>query len=953
MCLFAAGCGKPAGPPQPELFYLAINESPAEGETARSLYIDLEFLQNTQVYAEIAGATPEAPPQQTLQISADGQVTHNDQAIAQLTGAAVIAISRTGTRLLIDEQVLDIDLADWTLAWVRPVKALPSPVTIVHPEIKVADSFMRSELLTDTQWRVARGDWHLNQHGGGLPDAEADLSDYNVRRAVNPFTVIGSGNGRLEYGTTEWLNYGAEARFFFGVPRQGDVTVTNSMPTSDFRIVHGFEGGPQAAFGWHTQLQAFALLYRDFGEDWRALATFADKRPALTNWVRVGLELADGVRAVGMLDGVEVAAVNLPQRVMGPLAVECAADRIEFDDVAAWTLPRPASFGAPVYVKSRNFAAKDEKDNSDPEQFGQWAKGDGTFVRLRHDGPAAIASRAPLFGDFTYESVPFDADEGDLPTGDYRLIFYSKPAAERMRASQLVEQAGVAFTRVAEGWTSTDPAVTAAVPEFSEFTLQLRRLAAADNCVELKSGDKWVKVSGPLPGPLHVGVSRSSADEPANIPYYRRTTPSPAHHRFASANLVQELFEKAPTDWSWIDGKYRMASRWACQSEWNFMACGSTATPWITSRRSFHGNQEHEYYLSLRPMFAHEGGDYTQEAYDPQKDEYNNWTIFRQNGGWYNRHDLNFSFCSDGKNPMSGYSLVFDDWHRGMTLLLKNGKVVDKSWYGIGSDRVHWKWWNFNVRFYDGRVLIDLNDQRIFDWKDDEPLSGGHAGFWTVRNGFTMSRITSRADTIKRNDQVLYVDNTSTDTAAQSVWKPRLADSVKVTAQSGSLNTRVTSTVGGGHFAVRHQPKTPVNLAETPILELPVRLGKGASVNLHLYVSGESFMVQVGDSEYENCKALLTPEYESGEMFRISRIPDSQLRHRLVLASVDGDGVMRLDLPKLINAARPWGKRDDWQLSHLTVGNSSNTDYLLAGNTANKAGAWYDIGTPVFKKSSE
>ena len=64
-------------------------------------------------------------------------------------------------------------------------------------------------------------------------------------------------------------------------------------------------------------------------------------------------------------------------------------------------------------------------------------------------------------------------------------------------------------------------------PEFSEFTLQLRRLAAADNCVELKSGDKWVKVSGPLPGPLHVGVSRSSADEPANLPYYRRTTPSP------------------------------------------------------------------------------------------------------------------------------------------------------------------------------------------------------------------------------------------------------------------------------------------------------------------------------------------------------------------------------------------------------------------------------------------
>jgi len=33
----------------------------------------------------------------------------------------------------------------------------------------------------------------------------------------------------------------------------------------------------------------------------------------------------------------------------------------------------------------------------------------------------------------------------------------------------------------------------------------------------------------------------------------------------------------------------------------------------------------------------------------------------------------------------------------------------------------------------------------------------------------------------------------------------------------------------------------------------------------------------------------------------------------------------------------------------LTIGNTSNTDYALAGNLVNRAGSNYEVGDPVFK----
>ncbi|MHC4253869.1 MAG: hypothetical protein ACYS9X_32550, partial [Planctomycetota bacterium] len=69
--------------------------------------------------------------------------------------------------------------------------------------------------------------------------------------------------------------------------------------------------------------------------------------------------------------------------------------------------------------------------------------------------------------------------------------------------------------------------------------------------------------------------------------------PSPEHHEFRGGNIVNELFEEAATEWSWTEGKFRMATRWACMSAWNFMSCGGTGTPWMASKKRFWGDQSH------------------------------------------------------------------------------------------------------------------------------------------------------------------------------------------------------------------------------------------------------------------------------------------------------------------------------------------------------------------------
>ena len=73
------------------------------------------------------------------------------------------------------------------------------------------------------------------------------------------------------------------------------------------------------------------------------------------------------------LDGDVAASGECAGRVSGGFAVHSGEQKVEFDDVRAWSLPRQATPQTPLFVKSLNFSNKREKYGSDPQQFADAA----------------------------------------------------------------------------------------------------------------------------------------------------------------------------------------------------------------------------------------------------------------------------------------------------------------------------------------------------------------------------------------------------------------------------------------------------------------------------------------------------------------------------------------------------------------------------------------------------
>jgi hypothetical protein len=872
---------------------------------------------------------------------------------------AEVLATPAGTTLFVDDVPMPVEVTGWRLHWVLARDSAPAPEKAVQiiPRVDVRDDFMREDLELHPYSRVSQGTVLLAQRGGGMPTTAGEEADPDFQRATNPFAVRASNFGRLTYnvhGADRWGDVHTEARFYFGVPRTGNVVDANTLPlNTDMLVVQGETEGRQVAFGWSGAQRTFVLQMREANAPWVQLRRWTGKRPALTNWVKLGLSLREGHVVEAFLDGMAVFEADLGKRVMGPFHIASGEGLMEFDDVRAWSLPREEQPAASLCVKSREFAGKQRKSGSDPEEFEEWATSSRAFSRTAWTDPetgervAGIITTLPLMGDIRYESVENSTVSGPLPEGMYEFrvqrsrdgqtpdvrteppIFALR--AERRADDWLVEQIGSDAQEPVSG-----KALTA---------IRLSRLTEDENRIGLRTETGRKPVSDPVPGPVHVAVLRIV---PTDGQMHFLLSPSPNHHSLRCANLVNEFFEEAPADWSWVEGAFRMDCRWACQNQWSFMACGATGLPYMTSKRTFAGDQIHEYYLCLRAVLPWDAGDHD-FTFDPDIDRANNFERIRANAGWYNRRDLNFSFCSDGRDPLSGYSVVFGADDNTETRLLRKGRIVartDKPEFLFPTDpshrAVHWNWWKFTVRKRKNRIRVSLNDAVMFDYLDRDPLDQGHIGFWSVRNGFALSRVTSIAEKLGRRADVLYVSDD-----AESAWQPLLRDAVTLTRDGGSSLVRVTNNRGGGFLAVRYCPDEPVDLRQTPLLELPLEVKKGTAVNLHLFIGGESFIVRLGDAPLAEMKSLLTPEFEKGECFRIPTIPVERVRDSMCLGNVKPEnGIVRMNLPAALQKLNRVPSQP--LLTVMTLGNTSNGDYLMAGNGGNRTAASYRVGNPRF-----
>jgi hypothetical protein len=176
-------------------------------------------------------------------------------------------------------------------------------------------------------------------------------------------------------------------------------------------------------------------------------------------------------------------------------------------------------------------------------------------------------------------------------------------------------------------------------------------------------------------------------------------------------------------------------------------------------------------------------------------------------------------------------------------------------------------------------------------------------------------------------------------------------DSVTLSDDAETGLVRVTNTVGGGFFAVRCTPPSPVDLRDTPVLELPLCLGDDAVINLHLAIGDRSYLLRLGDTPVTATKALLTPAFETGECFRLPDLPTARWERGVGLGTaMPTDGLLRVDLLARLQAAG--GATTVPMLTLIALGNTSNAGYLLAGHGGNQAGAWYAVGVPQFRNRS-
>lgn len=746
------------------------------------------------------------------------------------------------------------------------------------------DRFMRKRLSEADEWQVVSGQWRMEQHGGGMA---TNAENASAQRAVNPFTLKGRS---ISSGTAARLAYTRNPPTAANVAIEARVKLKEEpgrgSPIATFWLAQG-DGERSVRFGWDGD--AWELAERR-ADGWAALGSWK-ARPPLGNWARLGLGVEHGMTAIAMLDGVELGRFALQYYTPVGLALETESTHgIEVDDVRAYPLRSPAQM-APVFVASAAFSEKQAMGDRDPVQFEYWARGLNTYIqldgkdsRLQLDGARARV-RLPLFGDFVYRSQP------DFPPGRYEYLLLAAEVPEQ--PSDVLHR--LEFIKESAGsWRLPDGG--------SAFMLEFGR-----------RGDRFYYRDANI-GLRFLGGPYQPAVFLLLVPPHKDLLAADRHD-LRSANVWHELFEQAPTAWYWLDGDFGMNVRWACQPGWNFMAGKSALCAPLQSKRSFRGDQVIDAYLSLRATL-------------PGSEHY------------YIRRDLNVSFCTDGRDLGSGYSVMFGAENNRVTQLRRKGLILAETTaqaarfpVGVQHQNVHWKMWHFECRKEGPRILIRCNGEVLFDVVDSEPLPGGHLALWSVSNGFTVSRVTVASESSHPEPASGWIEPVVEETG----WKPYRTDTVSIRKRDGKAE--VENLCSGGPLAVWRA--SAVNLQQTPILELPLDPG-ACRLSLHIHVDNQTYVLPITAPTGE-MMTTLAPNVAHRYSRRHLR-PDIGLK--AFSEQQPKRGLIRLDVAEAI---APFGAvRNRKEMVVLTVGNSSNADYLLAGIGGNGYGAKYVVGEPVW-----
>lgn len=243
----------------------------------------------------------------------------------------------------------------------------------------------------------------------------------------------------------------------------------------------------------------------------------------------------------------------------------------------------------------------------------------------------------------------------------------------------------------------------------TEYTMRLARIG---NTLQLEQ-DGDVVLSFTDPKPL-------AGQRPA---YYAEGNLAPVRKALViSANMLDYLFADAPTDWT-TEGVWQPTTRWSCSPNWSFLAGYSRGNAILWHKKRFTGDQTFEAFVGLKMEYPRE-----REIYDVR---YRNFSI---------------TFCSDGHNPLTGYTGIFGAPDETGTpnrrsVLYRNGVEVGSAFITVpGRGTAHRQWFDLMLKKRGNVVEFWIEGQPAISYTDKEPITGGVPGVWTSDSCISMAR---------------------------------------------------------------------------------------------------------------------------------------------------------------------------------------------------------------------
>ncbi|NQT85933.1 hypothetical protein HQ560_04165, partial [bacterium] len=398
--------------------------------------------------------------------------------------------------------------------------------------------------------------------------------------------------------------------------------------------------------------------------------------------------------------------------------------------------------------------------------------------------------------------------------------------------------------------------------------------------------------------------------------------PALAQTKVDSENVIDDYFEAAAVDWCTDCGEWAMQNRWTCSPQWSWLGGGGADVGMLWNKRRFRGDIRFDVYAAFQ--------------------------MRKIDGRIYRPRDLNATICSDGRNPSTGYTLIYGGWLNTATSLLRNGKVVatttaaSKRPPGILDtiphyNYLHRKWWHVAMEKQGSKVACYVDDQLLLEYEDPDPLPGGQVCIWTHNNYIMIARSCVSFEHLEGvEDPVLPLRPAAPaapappvvatshggvfDDFEQGMGKWSGPSDLQFEARGMGLALAVTNPHAGGAFDVKF-PITPYDALAVPRLTFDCRMDPGVKVNLHVTANGRTHAV-----------VLTNPEAHPANVPVIGR------------AAIVADGkwhTVDVDLRAMLLRCTPDAAA--LQVEAIWLGTQDRANYLTAGFGGNQAGLVYRL----------